>query len=93
MNSSRLSHFYADILRLPIEASDANIVRQRWLLAVGVESVFRFDLDKVPDQAEQSQASGQGADDLVKLDKANEVDVPLSWEQSPMDETAVALAN
>jgi hypothetical protein len=37
-----------DILRIPIEASDANLVNQRWLLATGVDDLYRLDVEKMP---------------------------------------------
>lgn len=37
-----------DILALPVEASDANIVSNKWLLAVGADEVYRFDTEKIP---------------------------------------------
>jgi hypothetical protein len=40
-----------EILRLPIEAADANMVGSKWLLAVGTESLFRFDVEKMPRSA------------------------------------------
>jgi len=37
-----------EILRIDIQASDANVVGDKWLLAVGENEVFRFDLEKMP---------------------------------------------
>ena len=44
-------------LVMPIEASDANIVGQKWLLAVGVAVLFRPGLDAMP----KSPPAGNGS--------------------------------
>lgn len=52
-NGETLHHFTTDILRMPIEAADANVVGKKWLLAVGADAVFRFDLEKLPKATEK----------------------------------------
>ncbi len=36
-----------DVLPLPIAAADANLVGDKWLVAVGVSEMFRFDLENL----------------------------------------------
>jgi hypothetical protein len=51
--------FTTNVLPLGIEASDANLAGDRWLLAVGADEVFRFDLDQMP----KAPANGQQSED------------------------------
>jgi hypothetical protein len=45
-----------DVLRLPIESADANLVDQKWLLAAGVDNLFRFDITKIPKSPREGSA-------------------------------------
>jgi hypothetical protein len=43
------------VLRIPIVAADANIVDQKWLLAVGIEDLLKFDVQKMPQSPQENQ--------------------------------------
>jgi len=43
-----------NVLKFPVEAADANLVDQRWLLATGINELFKFDITKIPRSPEES---------------------------------------
>lgn len=77
-----------EILAIPIEAADANIVGKKWLLAVGTESVFRFDLEKMP-------KSSIGADNGTNGDGWEEPEHVITqprWEETSFEQNTECVA-
>ena len=60
------------VLRIPIEAADANMVEQKWLLATGVDDLFKFDVHKMPRSPDESTVA-----DAAR--KAERIDVEALW--------------
>jgi hypothetical protein len=96
-----LGELTTHVLRIPIEAADANLVDQRWLLAAGIDDVFRFDVHKMPKppegstkpedarQAENTDVDGSwGAPTLPE-----QVEVEPHWEQSDFEQNLEHMAS
>jgi hypothetical protein len=83
LNDKGRRQFNSETLRIPIEASDANIVRGKWLLAVGVDFVFRFDLEKMPKSPQEGELTGQ-------WEEPEDIGVQPLWEESSFEQRAGA---
>jgi hypothetical protein len=77
-----LEKFNTDVLPLQVAAADANLVGERWLVAVGVGEVLRFDLQKMPPPDTQTQEDRNG---LVHLTTA-------PWMESRIEQSMQHLA-
>jgi hypothetical protein len=85
LNNTGRRLFYAEILRLPIEASDANVVREKWLLAVGIDCVLRFDLEKMPKSPQEGRRTGQ-------WEEPDDIGAQPFWEESTFEQTSGDMA-
>ena len=85
-----LGKFTTNVLRIPIEAADANVVDQKWLLAVGADHLFTFDLDKMPKSPEENGMT-QGAS-WGEPNAPEKLDVRPMWEQSGFQQISEHLA-
>jgi hypothetical protein len=76
-----LRQITTDVLRLPIEAADANLVDQKWVLATGVDDLFRFDITKIP------KSPGEGNDLAWEEPSApDELELSVQWEESGFEQ-------
>jgi hypothetical protein len=62
-----VGEFTNNLLRIPIEAADANMVDQRWLLAVGVDDLLVFDIAELPASPERN-TNGENAPPPERID-------------------------
>ena len=89
------------MLRIPIEASDANMVEQKWLLATGVDDLFKFDVHKMPrlpDESTMADAARKAASiDVEALWGASstpeKLDVAPLWEESGFEQNPERMAS
>jgi hypothetical protein len=77
-----------DILKLPVKASDANIVGDKWLLAVGADEILRFDTDKIP-KSPKNGAVGK-KDDVGE--QPEEIQAQPRWEESDFEQRSECMA-
>jgi hypothetical protein len=75
------------VLRLPIEAADANLVDQRWLLATGVDDLFKIDITRMPKSPEEA-----GEASWAEPNAAEELDLVPLWEQSGFEQSSAQMA-
>lgn len=85
LNSTGRRHIDAEILRFPIEASDANVVREKWLLAVGINCVLRFDIEKMPKSPQDGRRNGQ-------WERPEDIAAQPSWEESTFEQRSSNMA-
>jgi hypothetical protein len=77
--------FDAEILRFEIEASDANVVREKWLLAVGIDCVLRFDVEKMPKSPQEGRRTGH-------WEEPEDIGAQPSWEESTFEQSSRNMA-
>jgi hypothetical protein len=80
--------FTTDVLRLPIEAADANLVHQRWLLATGVDQLFKFDLTKMPRSPEANGMPENGEASWAERSAPEMQDLKALWDESGFEQTS-----
>jgi hypothetical protein len=92
--------FTTKVLRIPIEAADATMVDQKWLLATGVEDLFKFDVHKMPRSPEESLIAN-GSRHVEKMDLEDSwgepstpesAEVAPHWEQSEFEQNTEHMA-
>jgi hypothetical protein len=76
-------HGITNILRMPIQAADANLVGNKWLLAVGTDDVFRFDLEKMPKSPD---------DGRIAQEHPEQVKAEPQWIESRFEQTSECMA-
>jgi hypothetical protein len=76
-----LGTFVTDVLGVPVAAADANLVGDRWMVAVGADVVMKFDLDQMPKPPLNLDASS----DRRSL---SEVTATPRWEEEIVDQEA-----
>jgi hypothetical protein len=80
-----------DILRLSMEAADANLVEGRWLLAVGVDNLYRIDVARMPKEPPASIGTENGHLAREEQEVPQEVDAAPEWAESAFEEGAAAV--
>jgi hypothetical protein len=75
-----------DVLRLPIEGADANLVDERWLLVAGVDDLFRLDVTKIPKQPPVGEGSTWDQSTAPEA-----LELAPEWAESGFDQMAMAL--
>jgi hypothetical protein len=88
LRGARASHVSTDILKLPVKASDANIVGDRWLLAVGADEILRFDTEKIPKAPENGAVAKK--DD--EGEQPQEIQTQPRWEESGFEQKSEYMA-
>jgi hypothetical protein len=91
--------FTTNILRIPVEASDANIVDQKWLLAAGVDRLFVFDVQSMPRSPEESSVEAKPGAEAATNGHASwgaftpqVLEAAPVWEESGLQQKAEAMA-
>ncbi len=77
-----------DILRLPMAAADANLVDQKWLLAVEDDILLRFDLEKMP----KSPENGAIAHKDDSWEEPVQIMTQPQWDESSFEQTSANMA-
>jgi len=85
LNGTGNNLYDAEILRFPIEASDANVVQDKWLLAVGIDCVLRFDIEKMPKSPKEGRQNGQ-------WEEPEDIRAQPLWEESSFEQTSGNMA-
>jgi hypothetical protein len=86
------------ILKVPIEAADANIVDQKWLLAPGVDDLFRFDVRTRPKSPDES-SNGVGTQPTLSDALWGEQSPPEGlnllplWEESAFEQSSIVMTS
>ncbi len=61
LTQASLGEHAAPVMTIPMEAIDANICQNRWLLAVMQDEVHRYDVHEIHDNITEFAANGSGA--------------------------------
>jgi hypothetical protein len=85
LEHTSVSIFDIEILAIPIEAADAHIADDRWLLAVGIDEILRFDLHQMPRSKNDGKTGG-------KRESPENLSLSPAWEESDYERAPFAMA-
>ena len=97
LKGQAVDEFITNVLKLPIEAADANMVDQKWLLAAGVDDLFKLDVQRIPKSPEV--VSRQPKDITVEPSWGkphetvpDQLDMEPHWDESGFEQSSENLA-
>jgi hypothetical protein len=83
-----LHHSTTEILRLSVQAADANTVAKNWLLAAEIDQVFKFDTENMSKSSENGSIAKQG--DV--WEEPEQLNTRPQWSESSLEQQSEIIA-